>query len=89
MTTGWHYIKLKGNASDETKVTYVNWSNSLTGDSGATYMSVPCQWGGPSVSWQSRGQVHLLPGDNVITVTATDNLGNTATDVLTVTYTGL
>jgi parallel beta-helix repeat protein len=86
MTTGWHMIKLMGTASDDVKVTNVAWSNSL-GGSGIAYM-VP-QWGGASVTWQSRGNVNLYHGDNVITVTATDSNGNTTTDVLTVTYTGL
>jgi hypothetical protein len=85
MTTGWHMIYLKGTASDDVKVTNVVWSDSL-GGSGIAYM-VP-QFGGASVTWQSRGNVHLLPGDNVITVTAYDNAGNSKTDVLTVTYTG-
>jgi parallel beta-helix repeat protein len=85
MTTGWHMILLKGTASDDMKVTSVVWSNSL-GGSGVAYM-VP-QWGGASVTWQSRGNVMLYSGDNVITVTAYDSVGNSRTDVLTVTYTG-
>ena len=85
MTTGWHMINLYGTATDDVKVTSVIWNNSL-GGSGTAYMSP--QWGGPSVTWQSRGNILLYPGDNVITVTATDYNGNTATDVLTVTYTG-
>jgi parallel beta-helix repeat protein len=87
MTTGWHYIKLIGTASDDVKVTLVVWNNTLTGQTGITYMTP--QWGGASVSWQSRGQIHLLPGVNEITVTAYDNAGNSKTDILTVTYTGL
>jgi len=86
MTTGWHMIYLRGTATDNIKVTSVTWTNSL-GGSGVAYMNP--QFGGASVTWQSRGNVHLLPGDNVITVTATDSNGNTATDTLTVTYTGL
>jgi parallel beta-helix repeat protein len=86
MTTGWHMIYLRGTATDDNKVTMVTWTNSL-GGSGTAYMTP--QWGGASVTWQSRGNIHLLPGDNVITVTAYDNAGNTNTDVLTVTYTGL
>jgi len=86
MTTGWHYIKLNGTATDNTKVTSVTWTNSL-GGSGTAYMNP--QWGGKNVMWQSRGNVLLYTGDNVITVTATDSNGNTATDVLTITYTGL
>jgi len=86
MTTGWHMIYLRGTASDDVKVTNVVWSNSL-GGSGIAYMTP--QWGASSVNWQSRGNVLLSPGDNVITVTAYDSAGNSATDVLTVTYTGL
>ena len=86
MTTGWHYISLNGTATDNIKVTSVNWSNSL-GGSGTTYMTP--QFGGASISWQSISNVHLLPGDNVITVTAYDWTGNSMIDVLTVTYTGL
>lgn len=85
MTTGWHMIYLKGTATDNIKVTSVTWSNSL-GESGIAYMTP--QYGAPSVTWQSRGNVLLYHGDNVITVTATDSNGNTATDLLTVTYTG-
>jgi len=85
MTTGWHMINLRGTATDETSVALVTWVNSL-GGSGIAYMTP--QSGGASVTWQSRGNVNLSPGDNVITVTATDSNGNTATDVLTVTYTG-
>lgn len=87
LTTGWHYVWLNGTASDDNKVTLITWSNALTGDSGTAYMTP--QWGGPSVTWQSRGNVHLLPGDNVITVTAYDVSGNSVTDVVTITYTGL
>jgi parallel beta-helix repeat protein len=86
MTTGWHMIYLRGTAMDNIKVTSVTWTNSL-GGSGIAYMTP--QFGAAIVNWQSRGNVNLLHGVNVITVTATDSNGNTATDVLTVTYTGL
>jgi outer membrane protein assembly factor BamB len=85
MTTGWHMILLKGTASDDVKVTSVTWTNSL-GGSGIAYMTP--QWGGASITWQSRGNVMLSSGDNVITITAYDSAGNSKTDVLTVTYTG-
>ena len=85
MVTGWHMIYLMGTATDNLKVTSVTWTNSL-GGSGIAYM-VP-QFGGASITWQSRGNVNLLHGNNVITVTASDSNGNIATDVLTVTYTG-
>jgi len=84
MTTGWHMIYLVGTASDDSFVTRVVWSNSL-GGSGVAYMTP--QYGGTSVTWQSRGNVLLYQGDNVITVTAYDDVGNSATDVLTVIYT--
>jgi len=87
MTTNWHYVILKGTATDNNKVTTVAWSNALTGESGTMYLTP--QWGGASVTWQTRGRIHLLPGINELTVTAYDNAGNTATDILTVTYTGL
>ena len=86
MTTGWHYISLNGTATDDIKVANVVWSNSL-GGSGTSYMTP--QLGDTSVSWRSNSNVHLLPGANVITVTAYDSAGNSKTDVLTVTYTGL
>jgi hypothetical protein len=85
MITNWHMINLWGVASDDFRVVSVTWTNSL-GGSGVAYL-IP-QWGS-TVSWQSRGNINLLNGDNVITVTAYDNTGKTATDVLTVTYTGL
>jgi parallel beta-helix repeat protein len=84
MMTGWHMINLRGTASDDFKVVSVSWTNSL-GGSGVAYCTPQ---GGPSVNWQSRGNVMLYSGGNVITVTAYDNTGKTATDVLTMTYTG-
>jgi len=87
MTTNWHYVILRGTASDNNKVTTVTWSNALTGDSGTMYMTP--QSGGPYVIWQTSGRIHLLPGVNVITVTAYASAGYSMTDVLTVTYTGL
>ena len=38
-----------------------------------------------TTSW-TVDDLELIPGDNVITVTATDEAGNTGTDVITVTY---
>ena len=38
-------------------------------------------------SWTISG-IQLTEGQNLITVTATDIAGNTATDTITVTYTG-
>jgi parallel beta-helix repeat protein len=87
MTTSWHYVILTGSAIDDYNITNVYWSNSLTGENGIMYMTP--QFGGANVTWQTRGSIHLLPGNNVITVTANDKTGHTGTDVLTVTYTGL
>jgi parallel beta-helix repeat protein len=83
MSTSWHMIFLSGTASDNAKVTSVAWNNSL-GGSGTAYM-IP-QWGGANVTWQSRGNVLLYAGYNVITVTAFDDSNNSATDTLIVIY---
>lgn len=67
-------VALAGSASDNIGVTSVSWSNDRGGSgtcSGAT-------------SW-STASVPLAPEDNLITVTARDEAGNTATDTLTVT----
>jgi len=86
MTTDWHYIVLTGAAFDDYNVTIVYWVNSLTGDNGIMYLTP--QFGGANVTWQTRGSVHLMPGSNVITVTANDKTGHTGNDVITVMYTG-
>jgi len=69
-------VSLSGSASDSTSgVSAVTWSNNKGGSgdaSGTTYWTV--------------SSVSLSSGDNVITVTAKDNAGNTSTDTLTVTY---
>jgi hypothetical protein len=83
VATNWHMVSIGGTASDDKKVVNVTWSNSL-GGSGTMHMTP--QSGGPNVSWQSRGNVMLYPGDNVITVTAYDSDGNSATDVLNIAY---
>ena len=70
-------VSLSGNASDSLSgVNSVTWSNDKGGSgdaSGTTYWSV--------------SNISLSSGDNKITVTAKDNVGNTSTDTITVTYT--
>ncbi|MDO8747827.1 MAG: hypothetical protein Q7J72_01775, partial [Candidatus Omnitrophota bacterium] len=69
-------ISLSGSASDATSgIKSVSWSNSLGGSGTAS----------GTTSWSVSG-ISLQSGDNVITVTATDYAGKTATDTLTVTY---
>jgi hypothetical protein len=65
---------LSGTASDNVAVTGVTWTNSLGGAGAATGV-------GP---WTAS--IPLVAGFNVITVTATDAQGNTATDSITVAH---
>jgi hypothetical protein len=67
-------VSLSGTASDNTGVSQVAWSNNRGGSGTAT----------GTTAW-SVGAITLQAGSNVITVTARDAAGNTATDVLTVT----
>lgn len=67
-------VMLSGVAQDDIGLTVVTWANS-NGGSGAC---VGAQ------DW-STGSIPLVPGQNVISVTATDTSGNTGTDVLTIT----
>jgi hypothetical protein len=69
-------IALSGTASDNVSVTRVTWSNNRGGSGTAT----------GTTNWSVTG-ILLQPGDNVLTVTAFDAVGNTKTDVLTVTFT--
>jgi len=71
-------VNLGGTASDNVGITSVTWSNDRGG-------------GGPCVgtaSWTANG-ILLYPGQNIITVTASDHYpnGNAGSDVITVTYT--
>jgi hypothetical protein len=70
-------ITLAGTASDNVGVTQVTWVNSRGGSGTAT----------GTTSW-SVASVALQPGSNVLTVTARDAAGNTATDVITVSVSG-
>ncbi len=76
-TTTSNTISLGGSASDATSgVNTVTWSSNKGGSGTAN----------GTASW-TISTISLSAGDNVITVKATDNAGNTATDAITVTYT--
>ena len=69
-------LSLGGTASDNVGVTQVTWSNDRGGSGTAS----------GTTRWSVSG-IALQTGQNVLTVTARDAAGNTATDQLTVTYT--
>ncbi|MBI2471289.1 MAG: carboxypeptidase regulatory-like domain-containing protein [Planctomycetes bacterium] len=70
-------IKLGGSASDGISgIKTVTWSNSNGGNGTAS----------GTTGW-TISNISLASGDNVITVTATDNAGNSTTDKITVKYT--
>ena len=70
-------LAIKGTASDNVGLAgTVTWSNSRGGSGTCT----------GTTSWSANG-LKLLPGVNVITVTATDAAGNKGSGKLTVTYT--
>ncbi len=69
-------LNIGGTASDAVGVTQVSWTNSRGGSGSAT----------GTTSWSAAG-ISLGEGENVVTVTARDAAGNTATDILTVVYT--
>jgi len=73
-------LPIGGSATDNLQVATVTWVNSLGGGGPATL-------GGPPTNRTWSASVYLLPGSNLITVTATDGHGQTATDTLTVTFT--
>jgi hypothetical protein len=68
-------VTLSGTASDNVGVSRVTWINDRGGSGTAT----------GTTNW-SASRVVLLPGINVLTVTASDAAGNTSSDVVTVTY---
>jgi hypothetical protein len=74
-TTGTTPLTVGGTASDAVGVTQVTWANDRGGSGSAT----------GTTNWNASGIV-LFSGANVITITARDAAGNTATDALTVTY---
>jgi len=75
-STSSNSLTLGGTAADNIGVVAVTWANDRGGN-GAANLS-----GG---SWTANG-IALLPGNNVLTVTAQDAAGNTSTATLTVTY---
>jgi len=68
-------VSLAGTASDNIGVTSITWINSLGGNGSASGLG----------NWTVNSIV-LKDGNNVITITAKDSVGNTKSDVLTVTY---
>jgi hypothetical protein len=77
-STSQSLLNIGGTASDNKAVTTVSWSNSRGGSGTCSGTS----------TWSKTG-IALSSGQNVITVTAADAAGNTATATLTVTYTPL
>src|SRR5213076_302610 len=73
-TAGGSSLTLGGTASDSVGVTQVTWVNSRGGNGTAS----------GTTTWTVSG-ILLQVGTNVLTVTARDAAGNTATDALTVT----
>ncbi|MEK7335656.1 MAG: Ig-like domain-containing protein, partial [Candidatus Binatota bacterium] len=74
--TGNNSLALGGTASDNVGVTQVTWTNDRGGSGTAT----------GTTTWSATG-IALQLGANVLTVTARDAAGNTATARLTVTFT--
>jgi Bacterial Ig domain/Glucodextranase, domain B len=72
--TGAPSLTIAGTASDNVGVTQVRWANNRGGTGTAT----------GTTSWTAGG-IGLQTGTNVLTITARDAAGNTATDTLTVT----
>jgi len=73
-------IALAGTAADSDGLANVTWVNAATGGSGTATGGTGV---GP-VPWNAN--VPLTNGANALTVTATDSAGNTATDLITVTF---
>src|SRR2546426_691862 len=74
-STGSNTLTLTGTASDNEGVAQVSWTNSQGSSGTAT----------GTTNWTASGIV-LLPGTNVLTVTATDAAGNAGAATLTVNY---
>jgi hypothetical protein len=70
-------LTLSGTASDNKAVTSVIWANSSNGQTGACILD--------GTSW-SADSIRLDPGENSITVTASDAATNTATATIIVTH---
>jgi hypothetical protein len=71
-------VSIGGTASDNMAVTSVTWNNSATGGSGTAT---------GTTSWSAI--ISLAVGENNITLTARDAVGNTGSDNLTIIYTPL
>ncbi len=71
-------VAIGGTASDDVGITLISWSN-LTGGSGKAT---------GTTNW-SIAAIPLVEGENVITITASDSVGNLSFDTLTVIYTAL
>ena len=69
-------INVSGTASDNVGVTSITWENSANSASGTA---------SGTASW-SISDIALLPGANLITVSAKDAANNVSTDMITVTY---
>ena len=70
-------LSIGGSASDSASgIKSVSWSNNKGGGESAS----------GTTSWSAEKTNALSDGDNIITVTATDEAGNTATDTITITY---
>ena len=76
LTTQVRPLVISGTAVDDTGVSRVGWSNSLTGASGTCTFSDP--------NWTAS--IQLIPGTNVITIKASDLLGNIGSSTLTVNF---
>ena len=85
-STGGTTLAIGGSATDDVGVVQVTWSNDRGGAGSATSTSAAGPSGLGASSW-SVPAVPLSQGTNVITVTARDAAGLTATDTLTVTRT--
>ena len=70
-------LTIGGTASDNTAVTGVTWTNAATGGTGACTLV--------GANWSATG-LSLVLGDNIITATARDAAGNTASASVTVSY---
>jgi large repetitive protein len=77
--TGSGTITIGGGATDDAQVASVNWVNNR-GGSGPATLSGPVN----NRTWSTA--VSLAPGDNIITVTATDGAGNSANTPRTLHY---
>lgn len=70
-------IELTGTAVDDSGISGINWSNDKGGSGTAT----------GTTNW-SVANISLSNGNNVITVTASDNAGNTGTATMTISVSG-